>query len=291
MSVPLRDRIAGAPISWGVSEVPGWGHQLAPARVLAEMRSVGLAATELGPVGFLPDHPATRAAVLADHGLTAVAGFVPVVLHDDDHDPLPAVDRALDGLLAAGAQLLVLAAASGADGYDARGGLDDAGAKRLLRNLDRLAEHAADRGARACLHPHVGTMVEAYDEVRRVLDGSSVPLCLDTGHLLVGGCDPLALVAEATDRIAHAHLKDVDLSWARRVRSGEAPYSEAVAGGMYRPLGRGDVDIAAIVATLESGGYPGWYVVEQDTMLPGDPRDEGPVRDVRTSVEFLRSLE
>src|SRR5207342_2555939 len=42
-------RMAAAPISWGVCEVPGWGYQLAPARVLGEMRELGLAATELGP--------------------------------------------------------------------------------------------------------------------------------------------------------------------------------------------------------------------------------------------------
>jgi len=28
-------KIAGAPISWGVCEVPGWGYQLTPERVLA----------------------------------------------------------------------------------------------------------------------------------------------------------------------------------------------------------------------------------------------------------------
>lgn len=38
-TVPLtgnRARIAGAPISWGVCEVPNWGHQLAPKHVLTE---------------------------------------------------------------------------------------------------------------------------------------------------------------------------------------------------------------------------------------------------------------
>lgn len=47
-------RLAGAPISWGVSEVPAWGHRMAARRVLAEMREAGLQATELGPPGFLP---------------------------------------------------------------------------------------------------------------------------------------------------------------------------------------------------------------------------------------------
>src|SRR5919112_2785981 len=47
-----QNKIAGAPISWGVCEVPGWGYQLPPDRVLTEMRKIGLAATELGPDGF-----------------------------------------------------------------------------------------------------------------------------------------------------------------------------------------------------------------------------------------------
>ena len=46
-------RIAAAPISWGVCEVPGWGHQLSPDQVLTEMAAVGVAATELGPEGFI----------------------------------------------------------------------------------------------------------------------------------------------------------------------------------------------------------------------------------------------
>ncbi len=50
----LADRIAGAPISWGVCEVPGWGYQLTPDRVLAEMRAAGLAATEFGPAASCP---------------------------------------------------------------------------------------------------------------------------------------------------------------------------------------------------------------------------------------------
>lgn len=283
-------RIAGAPISWGICEVPDWGHQLDSRRVLAEMRDVGLTAAELGPDGFLPDDPGDKAALLASYGLTAVGGFVPVVLHDPGHDPLAEVDRAIDGLVAAGAGVLVLAAASGLDGYDARPELDDAHWKLLLDTLDRLASHAAERDVLATLHPHVGTMVENRDDVRRVLDGSSISLTLDTGHLLIGGSDPADLASHATDRIAHTHLKDVDAAWAERVREGAVTYTDAVRQGMYRPLGRGDVDVARIVRSLEAAGYQGWYVMEQDTVLRAEPEGEGPVADVRASIAYLRTL-
>ena len=54
MTTETEYKIAGAPISWGVCEVPGWGYRLGPDTVLTEMREVALLATELGPDGFLP---------------------------------------------------------------------------------------------------------------------------------------------------------------------------------------------------------------------------------------------
>jgi inosose dehydratase len=285
-----HDKIAGAPISWGVCEVPGWGYQLAPGRVLTEMRDVGLAATEFGPDGFLPADPAAMAEFLASHHLTAVGGFTPVVLHEASHDPAPAIGRLLEGYDAAHAGVLVLSAATGQDGYDTRPELDEAGWSTLLANLDRLTALAAGRGVRAVLHPHVGTMIERGDEVRRVLEGSAISLCLDTGHLLIGGTDPAELTRQAPGRIAHTHFKDVDDQIAAQVRSGRLTYTEGVGRGMYRPLGTGDVDFAAIVSHLRGRDYDGWYVLEQDTILTEEPHGEGPVTEVRQSADYLRRL-
>ena len=210
-------KIAGAPISWGVCEVPGWGHQLTPERVLAEMRDVGLAATELGPEGFLPSDPAQLTALLNSYGLAASASSPRWCCTTPDHDPLPDIAAPLDAFVACGADVLVLAAATGADGYDARPTWttavgDTAGQPGPARR------RRGRPGVLAVLHPHVGTMVETRDEVDRVLDGSAIPLCLDTGHLLIGGTDPLQLAREVPDRIAHAHLKDVDASLAAACR-------------------------------------------------------------------------
>jgi inosose dehydratase len=284
------DKIAGAPISWGVCEVTGWGYQLSPERVLTEMNLIGLTATEFGPDGFLPSDPAVMAGFLAARHLTAVGGFTPVVLHEPGHDPLPDIERLLRGYDAAHAGTLVLSAATGQDGYDTRPDLDEEGWTTLLTNLDRLAGLAAAHGVRAVLHPHVGTMVECGDEVRRVLEGSAISLCLDTGHLLIGGTDPAELTRQAPERVAHTHFKDVNDQVAAQVRSGRLSYTEGVSRGMYRPLGRGDVDFAAIVSHLRGRDYGGWYVLEQDTILTEEPRGEGPVADVRESADYLRTL-
>ena len=287
---PAEAKIAGAPISWGVCEVPGWGYQLGPDQVLAEMREVGLTATEFGPDGFLPTQPDAMTRVLDHHGLQAIGGFTPLLLHVAAHDPVPEVERLLQGYDASGAEVLVLSAVTGAEGYDSRPVLDDDEWMVLLSNLDRLAELARRRGVRAVLHPHVGTMIETGEEVRQVLDGSWISLCLDTGHLLIGGTDPAELARQAPERIAHLHFKDVDARLARRVQHGRLTYTQGVREGMYRPLGSGDVDVPAIVGSLRARGYDGWYVLEQDTILTEEPRGEGPVADVWASAEYLRSV-
>ena len=79
--IPLSDRIAGAPISWGVDGSPGWGYLLRSDQVLEEMASIGLSATELGPDGFLGDSPQEAEENAAAAGLSVVGGFVPLLLH------------------------------------------------------------------------------------------------------------------------------------------------------------------------------------------------------------------
>ncbi|MEE3850951.1 sugar phosphate isomerase/epimerase [Gordonia sp. LSe1-13] len=281
-------RIAAAPISWGVCEVPGWGHQLSPERVLGEMRELGVTAAETGPEGFLPTSPAELRDTLATYDLRCVGSFVPVVLHRPDHDPAPAVEAVLDRLETSGGDVLVLAAATGVDGYDARPDLSEDEWNALLANVDRLDELARRRGVTAALHPHVGTMIERRDEVYRVLENSSIGLCLDTGHLLIGGTDPLEVTRAYTHRITHAHLKDVKVDLAEQVQRGEITYTDAVAQGMYVPLGAGEAKVGEVVSTLVDAGFDGWYVLEQDTILGDEADGDAAAGNVAVSMSFLR---
>ncbi|UOQ59269.1 sugar phosphate isomerase/epimerase [Leucobacter rhizosphaerae] len=284
----MTARIASAPISWGVIEVPGWGLQLDRERVLGEMVSLGITATEFGPEGFLPDAPADRARVLAEAGLSAVGGFFPIVLHRADADPIPAIERELEAYVAAGASTLVLSAVTGTEGYDGAAELTDAEWQTLVENLDRAQRAAAAVGVTATLHPHLGTVVEAPEAVARVLAGSSIGICLDTGHFTLAGGDPVALVREHSDRIVHAHLKDVSLAVAARVRAGGIDYREGVRQGMYQALGRGDARIDVIVAALADAGYDGWYVLEQDTVVESEEDAARALENARASVAFIR---
>lgn len=288
----MTAKIATAPISWGVSEVPTWGVQLRPERVLAEMAELGFTATEIGADGFLPEAPADKAATLQKYGMQAIGSFVPVVMHKADVDPLPRLERELEAYAAAGGDVLVVCAVTGLDGYDVtREPLTDAEWAILFGNLDRITEVAAAQGVRAALHPHVGTVVETADDVNRVLEGSTIPFCFDTGHLMIGGTDPVAFAAKNAARIAHTHLKDVSLAWMHKVKNGEISYYDACIEGLYTPVGQGDVDVRAIVTSLVDSGYDGWLVLEQDKIVQTEPAaGEGPIEDARASVTFVREV-
>lgn len=288
---PIVDRVAGAPISWGVCEAPDWGHEMSPGRVLAEMRALGLKATELGPTGYLGARPEAVQDQLGRYEMRLVGGFLPVPLHVEPALDLGAATDAIAMLAAGGSEVVVLAARSADGSYDRKVPLSDDDWIVLLGNLDRLQALIRDHGMMPTLHPHVGTAVEQRDTVLRLLDSSGIMLCLDTGHLLIGGMQPSELLDKAADRVAHVHLKDVNSAVAASVSAGDASYIDAVRAGLYTPLGDGDLDVAAIVAALEGVGYRGWYVLEQDCALYGEPAPgAGPVRDVGRSIDFLSSI-
>lgn len=286
-------RLAGGPISWGVCEVPGWGLMLPPERVLGEMVALGLHATELGPTGYLGNDAAAVRALLDRFGLRLVGGFVPVVLHDlAARAQTERIARSAAELLsAAGADAFVTAVVVDQE-WSPRVPLDAAGWGNIFDGLDLLDEICAAHGLTQALHPHVGTLVETADDVERVLNRSGVRWCLDTGHLSLGGVDPVAFAAANVGRVAHVHLKDVRLDLAPALRRGELTLLEATRSGMFCPLGEGNVAVGDVIAHLERAGYNGWYVLEQDAALSSDAllAGSGPQDGVRRSLAFLDAL-
>ncbi|WP_053226446.1 sugar phosphate isomerase/epimerase family protein [Solirubrobacter soli] len=276
--------LAGGPVSWGVDFADAPGNPPYTV-VLDALAAVGLRWMELGPVGYLPGD------ALASRGLGAVGTFV----FDDFHagapsdEVLAATDAALDAITATGGSLLVLidrpsaARAAVAGRSPAAPRLDDVAWTSMLELFVAAADRAAARGVRAVVHPHAGGYLEFEDEISRLLADTSLDLCLDTGHALYAGSDPLELLHRHADRIRHLHLKDV----AAPVRARGLGFWDAVAAGIFCPVGEGLLDLPGLRDTLSATGYSGFATIEQDRRpdTAGDP-----ATDLARSVTRLREL-
>jgi inosose dehydratase len=258
------------------------------------MQELGLAATEVGSDGYLPTDPAELRDLCQEFDLEMIGGFVPIVIHDtsEEQATIEAVHRAAALMSAAGGTVFVSCAVTSWD-WQPRTQLGSSAWRQAARMLSMIDEIVEGYGMTQALHSHLGTIVETRDEVLRVLEMCGVGFTLDTGHLQVGGMDPLTFVDEVFDRIQHVHLKDVIMDLAAPVAAGEQSILQGVQSGMFCNLGRGDVAIREIVRRLEDRGYDHWYVLEQDAALTsGQPAvGRGPILDVRESIEFLRGIE
>jgi inosose dehydratase len=152
-----------------------------------------------------------------------------------------------------------------------------------------VEEICARHGIAVSMHHHYGTVIEGDDQLKRFLEGSGMGLCLDTGHLVIGGSDPVEIAEIAGPRVNHVHLKDVDPEVAGRLANRELSFKEAAQKNAFRPLGEGDVDLGAVLGRLEGVGYSGWYVLEQDSVVEEEPPEgEGPVDEVGKSLAYLQ---
>lgn len=286
-------RVASAPISWGICEVPDWGAMLPTDRVLGEMSGLGFTATELGAPGFLPDDPEELKEKLAEFGMTLLGGFTPVILHDAAERTATIESATATARLfqKAGATKFVSSVVQDMAWSNPRP-LSSTEQKHMAEMFGIIDDICGEHGLEQVLHPHVQTLVETKDDISRVLDTCDVHFCLDTGHIAFGGQDPVEFAKTAFERVGHVHLKDIRLDMVAPVLRREVSLMAATQAGVFTPLGQGDVDILGVIQTLESSGYRGWYVIEQDTAITGAfPGDgEGPVEQVAASLKYLTDV-
>ena len=287
------DRIASAPISWGICEVPGWGEMMPTDRVLSEMREFGFRATEMGAPGFLPADGAAAKAKLAEFGMQMLGGFVPLVLHDPSQrdSAIASAIATADVFQASGGSKFVTAIITD-EAWSDPFPLTAEQRAHVVEMLKVVGGICAERGLEQVIHPHAQTLVETAADVQWLLDDSDVLWTLDTGHLAIGGVDPVAFARDNIDRVGYVHLKDVSLDRAPAVLRRELSLMDGVQTGLFTNLGQGDVDIAGVIRTLEEGGYRGWYVIEQDKALTqGLPAEgTGPIDDIRASMAYLTDV-
>jgi inosose dehydratase len=280
-----------SPVSWGISDVPGWGHQLDAERVLSEAAAVGEGAIEAGPPGFLPDRSDLAKPMLKRHHLRVVAGPAQAILHH--HDISGAELAVLDGhaswLAALGAETLVLSPVPPRDAGDKHGiVLSSMGWAHLLHLIGSVQHVCSRHKLRLAVQPRYGSMIQGPSDIERLLVGTEAMLCIDVGQLVLVGADPVEVLELGAGRIQHVRLNDIDKHLALRVREYGLDYGEAVAQNLFKPLGTGDADVDRVVETLRTTRYGGWYALEQDTRLPS--ADDRPLGMISRSLQHLRDL-
>jgi inosose dehydratase len=294
-------RIAAAPLSYGVFEltVGTFPDLPGPLELLHEMAAAGYEGTELGPPGYLGEGAELRSR-LEGHGLSLTGGWCQIHFSEPDAwaEDFQELGRTLDLFTAAGGTgIRPVFGDAGSDARranpgrgrsDASLGLDDAGWTRFADGLRRAEEIAREQDFHPVFHAHTSTFVEAPAEIDRLLGLSEIELLVDTGHLLLGGADPVRALRDWGPRVGYVHLKDVRLGILRGVIADHADALEAWRRGIFCELGMGDVDLDAFLTELRSGGYDGWLCVEQDRIpRPGEPLAEAAEAQVKNR-EWLR---
>jgi inosose dehydratase len=276
--------IANAPVSYGAFELTVGHDPHVPdgLSVLDQVAAAGYAGIDLGPVGYLGSG-AQLGELLAERGLGLAGAYLELPYADPDalEQTLPEVDAMLDTFdavrpfLTGPAPRPTLAD----NGSNARrelparaaqnrsAGLTAEQWRHFGAGLTRVVTHCRDRGYEPAFHPEIGTYVEAPWEIERVLEVSDIGLCLETGHMMLGGGDPAAILRSWPERINHVHLKDALLSVMKGIVDDSAAVTEAWSREAFCPLGSGDLDVEGILAGLRTVGFQGWLVVEQDTLL------------------------
>jgi len=280
-----------SPASWGISDVPGWGHQLDAERVLSEAAAVGEGVIEAGPPGFLPDRSDLAKPLLKRHRLRLVAGPAQAILHHHDisGSELAVLDGHASWLAALGAETLVLSAVPPRDAGDKHGiVLSSMGWAHLLHLIGSVQHVCSRHKLRLAVQPRYGSMIQGPADIERLLVGTEAALCIDVGQLVLVGADPVEVLELAAGRIQHVHLNDIDEHLAEQVREYGLDYAEAVSQDLFKPLGTGDADVDRVVETLRKTGYAGWYGLEQDTRLPS--AEDRPLGMISRSLQHLKDL-
>lgn len=283
-------KIGNAPVSYGAFEVTVGKREGVPGpqAVLDAVCAAGYDGIDLGPVGYLGRGSELKAA-LDSRGLLLTGGYVEIDVSSEARsaagfDELAQVCNQFDAVSSGVGSILLPRPTIALIGSPEQE--DSSLWDRIERIVGRIIDQCAARGYQACLHNEVGTQIASQDSVVRVLERTPAALCLDTGHLVAAGGDPLAILSTWRDRVSHVHLKD-----ARMPDSGE-PYEDAMQlwdGDVFCPLGSGDGLVDDVLENLRAGGYSGWIVVEQDVLPQGPAGYVEASNQQRDNRDYLRA--
>lgn len=271
-----RASIGTVPILWNNVDIEELRLGTDHATILDEIARTGFEGTQLG-LGFPEGDDLRRALAQRDLRLAEVYGSISATVDGPAPTALADARERLRLLHSGGGDVLCLALDISPGRMEVAGRAGTAGTPRFSARawehlgllVDAIAREAAALGHRVAFHPHAGTFVETPDEVARLVDLTDpalVGICLDVGHWIVGGGDPVAALRTLGSRVTHVHLKDVDPEVLGRLRSGDLDgFSGAIRSRLFTELGTGILDLSGVLDVLAERDYAGWLMIEQDS--------------------------
>jgi inosose dehydratase len=257
------------------------------------MVEAGYEGTEYGT--GLPADPKALEAMLAPHGLALASMFCWVALEDRERQgaELERAMRIARTLSAMGVRELILGirgserriALAGRVPRDGSASLTDTQWRILADGIHTLARSCEPLGVRLAVHPHAGSYVETrgeLEELLRLTDERALGLCVDAGHLVYGGADPVEVVETYGPRVWYVHIKDVNPDVLVLSTQNGLGFLRALRSYIFCGLGRGCVDLRRFVDALRNVNFSGWMVIEEDT----SPRS--PLEAARANRRYLK---
>lgn len=292
-------RLASAPINWGIT-TPGEDGNPEPDELLDSVEKTGYTGCEIGPFDYFGQSADEINALFARHHLDVVAFWVDVPLHE----PLSEERRTwLNGvcqrLQAMNAPFLIvsdliteerLAIVARVPQFPELQWTDEQWKQVRLTLID-IAAICTAHDLTLAVHPHLGGHIESGDEVAKLIeaiDGTDARLCIDSGHIRIGGVDAIPILARELHRTVHVHAKDIDESVLKQLQDGSIGVWDAVASGLFCDLGTGMVDWQGFRDALVDGDYSGWVVAEEDRLL--SPGSRAPYISNERNYVFLKEL-
>ena len=285
-------RIGINPLTWTNDDLPELGDNNSLETCLTEAKLAGYEGVELGRK--FPREAKVLSAILRQHGLDLVSGWYSArLLERSVEDEIKAMQPHFTLLKSLGAKAMVFCEVSRCVHGDRnvplsrRPRLAEKEWTPFIERLDAVARRLEDDGMKLAYHHHMGTVIQAEDEVDRMMDSTrAVGLLLDTGHLTFAGGDPLRALKRHAKRIVHVHCKDIRKDRLEQARKKDWSFLDAVVGDVFAVPGDGSIDFDPLLKTLALARYAGWLVVEADQ----DPAKAHPLTHARIGHDCLRPL-
>ena len=283
------------PIAWANDDDQSIGANIPTEQILHEAgQLIGFDGIENGH--RWPDDPQALKELLGRYGLRFISGWYSTeLLTRSVEEEIAAVQGHLAKLKANDCKVCIVCECSNTVHgkpdvpVNDRPRLSAAEMAEFGAKMEAFAAYLASQGITLAYHHHMGTVVEAPEEIDAFMaaTGPATHLLFDAGHCTFGGGNPEEVLARHVGRVAHFHAKNIRRPVTERVRAENMSFLQGVLAGAFTVPGdaEGAIDFVPLLKILAGAGYKGWLVIEAEQ----DPEKRNPLEYQSLGLKSLKA--